>query len=440
MPWNLPLVAAAEADGGLTAGQDGATIRRTILPGGVRVLSEHVPGIRSVSVGLWVPVGSRDETDGHFGSTHFLEHLLFKGTATRTAAQIAEAFDAVGGEANASTGKEHTCYYARVLDTDLPMAIDVLTDMLTSSRIDEDELETERGVILEELAMNDDDPGDVAHEAFSAAVLASSPLGRPIGGTPDTIRAVPRSAVWEHYRTHYRPETLVVTAAGGVDHDVLCALVADGLRRGGWDEDPQRAPRARRSSTPAAADLAEGGETVITRPVEQTNVILGTVGIGAHDERRFALTVLNTVLGGGMSSRLFQEIREKRGLAYTTYAFGSPHAETGVFGLYAGCAPAKAAEVESLLVRELDRLADGGVSEDELRRGIGQLTGGMVLGLEDTGARMSRLGRAEVTMGELYSIDESLDALRGVTGDQVQDLAQTLASRPRHVVRVGPGA
>ena len=438
MPWNLPLVAATSADGGLTAGQDGATIRRTVLPGGVRVLSEHVPGIRSVSVGLWVPVGSRDETDGHFGSTHFLEHLLFKGTRTRSATQIAEAFDAVGGEANAATGKEHTCYYARVLDTDLPMAIDVLTDMLTSSRIDAGELETERGVILEELAMNDDDPGDVAHEAFSAAVLAHSALGRPIGGTPETIRAVPRDAVWEHYRAHYRPETLVVTAAGGVDHDALCALVAEGLQRGGWDADPERAPRARRSTVLEPQTLAAGTEKVIARPVEQTNVIVGAVGLGALDDRRFALTVLNTLLGGGMSSRLFQEIREKRGLAYTTYAFGSPHAETGTFGLYAGCAPAKAAEVESLLVRELDRLADGGVTEDELRRGIGQLTGGMVLGLEDTGARMSRLGRAEVTLGELYSIDESLDALRSVTAAQVQELAQTLASRPRHVVRVGP--
>ncbi|BDZ43906.1 hypothetical protein GCM10025865_32050 [Paraoerskovia sediminicola] len=214
MSWDLPLVAAGEAGSELTAGQDGATIRRSVLPGGVRVLTESMPGLRSATVGAWVGVGSRDETRGHFGSTHFLEHLLFKGTPTRSAMDIAEAFDAVGGEANAATGKEHTCYYARVLDADLPMAVDVITDMVTSATIDAAELETERGVILEEIAMNDDDPGDVVHEEFSTAVLGDTPLGRPIGGTPETIRAVPRDAVWEHYREHYRPETLVVAAAG----------------------------------------------------------------------------------------------------------------------------------------------------------------------------------------------------------------------------------
>ncbi len=245
MPWDLPLVPAGDAGAELTAAQDGATIRRSVLPGGVRVLTESMPGLRSATVGAWVGVGSRDETDGHFGSTHFLEHLLFKGTARRSAMDIAEAFDAVGGEANAATGKEHTCYYARVLDADLPMAVDVITDMVTSARLDPDELETERGVILEELAMNDDDPSDVVHEEFAAAVLAGHPLGRPIGGTPDTINAVPRDAVWEHYRWHYRPETLVVAAAGGVDHDTLVDQVGTALRDGGWTLDASGAPRAR---------------------------------------------------------------------------------------------------------------------------------------------------------------------------------------------------
>ena len=194
MPLDLPLVRPGQPGAEQSVGQDGdAIVRRSVLPGGVRVLTEHMPGLRSATVGAWVGVGSRDESDGHHGSTHFLEHLLFKGTARRTAMDIAEAFDAVGGEANAATGKEHTCYYARVLDTDLPMAVDVIADMVTSARLDTDELETERGVILEELAMNDDDPSDVAHEQFAALVLGEHPLGRPIGGTPDTIRAVPLS-------------------------------------------------------------------------------------------------------------------------------------------------------------------------------------------------------------------------------------------------------
>src|SRR3954453_9714825 len=246
MPLDLPLVRPGQPGSEQTVGQEGdAIVRRSVLPGGVRVLTEHMPGLRSATVGAWVGVGSRDESDGHHGSTHFLEHLLFKGTARRTAMDIAEAFDAVGGEANAATGKEHTCYYARVLNTDLPMAVDVIADMVTSARLETDELETERGVILEELAMNDDDPSDVAHEQFAALVLGEHPLGRPIGGTPESIRAVPRDAVWEHYRWHYQPETLVVSAAGGVDHDALVAQVSEALTTGGWQLDAVQPRRSR---------------------------------------------------------------------------------------------------------------------------------------------------------------------------------------------------
>ncbi|MFB8229241.1 M16 family metallopeptidase [Cellulosimicrobium sp. NPDC055967] len=440
MPWDLPLVPAGDAGAELTAGQDGATIRRSVLPGGVRVLTESMPGLRSATMGAWVGVGSRDETDGHFGSTHFLEHLLFKGTARRSAMDIAEAFDAVGGEANAATGKEHTCYYARVLDADLPMAVDVIADMVTSARLDPDELETERGVILEELAMNDDDPSDVVHEEFAAAVLGGHALGRPIGGTPDTINAVPREAVWEHYRWHYRPETLVVAAAGGVDHDTLVAQVGQALHDGGWSLDADTAPRARRDpADPALADVGTTGvELSVHRAVEQANVVIGGTGLSATDDRRFTLSVLSAVLGGGMSSRLFQEIREKRGLAYSTYSFASGHGGIGTFGLYAGCAPSKVDEVTELLHAELDRLAGDGITGAELDRSIGQLSGGMVLGLEDSGSRMSRLGKAELVYGELLSVEESLDAIRSVTADDVQKLAGELASRPRSVVRVGP--
>ncbi|GAA1872696.1 pitrilysin family protein [Myceligenerans crystallogenes] len=439
MPWHLPLAAAGEPGADLTAGQDGATIRRTVLPGGVRVLTEQMPGLRSATVGAWVGVGSRDETDGHFGSTHFLEHLLFKGTHRRTALDIAEAFDAVGGEANASTGKEHTCYYARVLDADLPMAVDVIGDMVTSARLDADELETERGVILEELAMTDDDPSDVAHEQFSLAVLGTHPLGRPIGGTADTIGAVPRAAVWDHYRTHYEPGTLVVAAAGGVDHDQLCDLVVHALSEGGWALEEAHAPRERRDGAATTDGIPAQGEVrTIDRPVEQANIVVGGTGLAATDDRRWALSVLNAALGGGMSSRLFQEIREKRGLAYTTYSFAAGYGGLGTFGLYAGCAPAKAEQVEKLLVDELERLAAGGITAAELERSVGQLRGGLVLGLEDSGSRMSRLGRAELVYGELYSVAESLERISAVTRQDVLALAQELAGRPRSVVRVGP--
>ncbi|RMI09771.1 M16 family metallopeptidase [Cellulomonas triticagri] len=439
MPLDLPLVAPGTPGSDVTAGQAGdGSVRRSVLPGGVRLLTEHVPGVRSASVGAWVGVGSRDESDGHHGSTHFLEHLLFKGTARRTAMDIAEAFDEVGGEANAATGKEHTCYYARVLDEDLPMAVDVISDMVTSARLDADELETERGVILEELAMNDDDPSDVVHERFATVVLGEHPLGRPIGGTPETIRAVPRDAVWAHYREHYRPGTLVVTAAGNVDHDALAAQVVRALGDGGWALDGAEVPAARRGPGDVVPVTARASQTTVRRSTEQGNVIVGSTGLTATDPRRFTLSVLNAVLGGGMSSRLFQEIREKRGLAYSTYSFASGHADTGVFGLYAGCAPAKIDEVTDLMVLELERLADGGITDAELRRSVGQLSGGLVLGLEDSGSRMSRLGKSELVHGELLSTQESLDRVRAVTAAEVADLAADLASRPRSVVRVGP--
>jgi len=444
VPLDLPLVRPGLPGAEQSAGQDGdAHVRRSVLPGGVRVLTEHMPGLRSATVGAWVGVGSRDETSGHFGSTHFLEHLLFKGTERRSAMDIAEAFDAVGGEANAATGKEHTCYYARVLDSDLPMAVDVIADMVTSARLDTDELETERGVILEELAMNDDDPSDVVHEQFATAVLGDHPLGRPIGGTPETIREVPRDAVWEHYRWHYRPQTLVVSAAGGVDHDTLCAQVADALVAGGWDLAEDASPSGRRV---VERELGAGEqglplvgvERSVRRHTEQANVIVGCTSLTATDERRFTLSVLNAVLGGGMSSRLFQEVREKRGLAYSTYSFASGHADTGVFGLYAGCTPAKVDEVVALMVAEWERLAQEPISAAELERSIGQLSGGLVLGMEDTGSRMSRLGKAELVHGSLLSVDESLERVRAVTAQDVQELAAELASRPRSVVRVGP--
>ncbi|WP_159621822.1 M16 family metallopeptidase [Ruania rhizosphaerae] len=422
----------------------GALVRRSVLPGGIRVLTEAMRGQRSVAVGAWVAVGSRDETDGHHGSTHFLEHLLFKGTPRRDAMAIASAFDAVGGEANAATGKEHTCYFARVLDADQPMAVDVILDMVTSAVLDPSEFTSEREVILEELAMNEDDPGDVAHERFSAQVFGTHPLGRPIGGTPETIRDVPRDAVFEHYRRTYIPSELVVTAAGGVDHDELCSQVLSAVRSGGWDLLEGVRPAARRRAggdqhVGASGDFpTDPSILTVHRSTEQANVLLGGLGLPAGDERRFEMSVLNAVLGGSMSSRLFQEVREKRGLAYAVYSFSGGFADAGMFGLYAGCAPGKVEQVVDLLEEQWQLLASDLVPVQELERGIGQVCGQMVLGLEDNGSRMSRLGRTEISTGELLTVTETLDRVRAVRAEDVRALAADLLVQPRHLTVVGP--
>jgi len=414
----------------------GSSVRRSVLPSGVRILSEHVPGSQSVSVSFSVAVGSRDETNNHFGSTHFLEHLLFKGTKTRSAMDIAVAFDSVGGSSNASTGKEHTSYYAKVQDKALPIAVEVIADMLTSSLIDETEFENERPVILEELAMNDDDPQDVVHEAFSTAVLGDHPLGRPIGGTIETITAVSRAAVWEHYQNNYRPQDLVVAAAGSVDHKELIKLVEQGLSTAGWDLGLQAKPVPRRLLNPAK--ISRGSKlNVIHRPISQVNIMVGSEGLYVDDPRRYAMGVLNTVLGGGMSSRLFQEIREKRGLAYSVYSFNQGYSDAATFGLYAGCSPAKAKEVTELMIAELDKVAQAGITSEELALARGNISGSLALKFETNQARMSRLASAEIVAGEFMDLDETIERFEAVELSQVQALAQDLISLPRSIVAVG---
>jgi predicted Zn-dependent peptidase len=414
----------------------GSSVRRSVLPSGVRILTEHVPGSQSVSVSFSVAVGSRDETNNHFGSTHFLEHLLFKGTKTRTAMDIAVAFDSVGGSSNASTGKEHTSYYAKVQDKALPIAVEVIADMLTSSLIDETEFENERPVILEELAMNDDDPQDVVHEAFSTAVLGDHPLGRPIGGTIETITAVSRAAVWEHYQNNYRPQDLVVAAAGSVDHQELIKLVEQGLATAGWDLGLQAKPVPRRLLNPA--QISRGSKlNVIHRPISQVNIMVGSEGLYVDDPRRYAMGVLNTVLGGGMSSRLFQEIREKRGLAYSVYSFNQGYSDAATFGLYAGCSPAKAKEVTELMIAELDKVAQSGITSEELALARGNISGSLALKFETNQARMSRLASAEIVAGEFMDLDETIERFAAVELSQVQALAQDLLKLPRSIVAVG---
>ena len=412
----------------------GAVVRRSVLPSGVRVLTEQVPGAMSASVGFWVPVGSRDERDDALGATHFLEHLLFKGTRTRSAFDIAVAFDEVGGEHNALTAKEHTCYYAKVRDRDLGMAVDVLADMVTSSLLDPDEFERERDVILEELAMADDDPGDVAGERLSELVHGLvAPLGRPIGGTPESIRAVSRDRVAEHYREHYDAGDLVVTVAGAVDHDTVVEQLHEALSRYGWALGDAK-PKGRRDG--ALQPYTGGGLTAVRRPLEQVSLIVGTPGLTATDPRRSTMAVLNAVLGAGMSSRLFQEIREKRGLAYSVYSFASGYADAGLMGMAAACAPRKTLEVAGLMIDELERLADG-ASEEELERAKGQLAGGSALALEESDTRMARLGRAELTLGEFLDIDATLERIERVTDADVRQLAAELSGGPRSIAAVG---
>ncbi|MGC4895789.1 M16 family metallopeptidase [Micromonospora sp. DT31] len=414
----------------------GGTIRRTVLPNGLRVLTEAIPAMRSVSFGIWVAVGSRDETGSQAGAAHFLEHLLFKGTNKRSALEISAEIEAVGGETNAFTTKEYTCYYARVLDEDLPLAIDVMCDAVADSVLTAADVETERGVILEEIAMHDDEPGDEVHDLFTGAVYGDHPLGRLISGTEETVTAMTRRQIQNFYRRRYTAPQIVIAAAGNLDHTTVVKLVRQALRGTPLDTDPA-APAPHRPVTPRvrtkpATTLVEPKET------EQAHVVLGCPGIGRTDERRFALGVLNNVLGGGMSSRLFQEIREQRGLAYSVYSYAGQYADSGVFAVYAGCAPGKVDEVLDLIRAELARVAADGITEAELVRGRGMSKGSFVLGLEDTGSRMSRLGKGELLYGNLMPVDELLARVDAVTLAEVNKLAAELLGRPMSLAVVGP--
>jgi predicted Zn-dependent peptidase len=403
---------------------------KTVLPGGLRVVTEAVPGVRSAAFGIWVGVGSRDEALPEHGASHFLEHLLFKGTARRDALEIAAVVDAVGGELNAFTAKEYTCYYARVLDTDLPLAVDVVSDLVTSALVAPADVASERGVILEEISMHDDDPGDVVHDAFSEALYGDHPLGRPVIGTVESIEALTAEAIAGYYRGRYRAPEMVVSVAGHVDHDAVVRLVEQA-----FSGLPAASPSPLR---PWAPPPALSGTVVEDRPTEQAHLVLGTHGLARDDERRYALSVLNNALGGGMSSRLFQEIREKRGLAYSVYSYSSHHHDTGMFGVYAGCSPARVDEVLELCRDELATAADKGVSDEEIDRAKGQMRGSLVLGLEDSGSLMSRIGKAELVHGEVTAIDEVLARIEAVTPDDVRAVADDVLRRPLSLGIIGP--
>jgi len=415
--------------------EDGGVVRRTVLPSGLRIISEQIPGQRSATIGVWVGVGSRDESPALHGCSHFLEHLLFKGTPERSALDISIALDAVGGEFNAFTAKEYTCFHARVLDDDVPLAVDVLGDMITSSVITTDDVEAERDVILDEIAMHDDDPDDVAHNLFNALAWGDAPLGRPIAGTVASIEAMTRDQVRRFYRRHYRPERMVVSVAGSVDHARFVRLVRRSFARQGFLDGTGTPVAARRTTRSRAA---ASGVVEATRQFEQVNVVLGVRGLTRSDPRRFALGVLNAALGGGTSSRLFQEVREKRGLAYSVFSFASQHVDAGLVGVSVGCLPAKLDQVLAVVRAELAKVAESGIDAEELARGKGQLKGGLVLGLEDSASRMTRLGKSELVDDELLSIDEVLARIDAVTLDDVRVLAADLFAQPEILAVVGP--
>jgi predicted Zn-dependent peptidase len=427
----------------MTSEQSAAsTVRRTVLPGGLRVVTEFLPAVRSVALGIWVGVGSRDEDIPHAGATHYLEHLLFKGTRKRTALDISAEMDAVGGEMNAFTAKEYTCYYARVLDADLPLAIDVLSDMVTSSLISPKDVDAERGVVLEEIAMNEDDPTDTVHEAFTTQLFGDTPLGRPILGTVESINGITRDQINEHYVARYTPPHLVIAAAGNLDHDAVVAGVQAAFAGVLPDFSGQSpaSPRLRDAGGlwDGYGPAAGTGVKLVSRPIEQANLVLGCEGLARTDDRRFALAVLNAALGGGMSSRLFQEVREKRGLAYSVYSFASQHADTGMWGVYAGCLPSKADEVLSICAAEVAKVVDEGFTDAELDRGKGQVRGGIVLGLEDPSSRMTRLGKSELVYPTLEPVDDVLAAIDAVTHDDIRSIASEILTRPKALAVVGP--
>jgi predicted Zn-dependent peptidase len=411
-------------------------IARTEFGSGLRVVTERMPSVRSVSLGFWVLAGSRDEAPKISGASHFLEHLLFKGTSSRSAQQIAENFDAVGGDVNAFTAKEYTCYYARVRDRDLEMAVDHLADMIQDSLIRKEDLDSERQVILEEIHMHEDSPEDVVHDLFTETLWPEHPLGRPILGTVETIEAATPAAVKRFYRKHYVPGHLVVAAAGNLQHDELLTMLRARMDTGRVVRSGQapewRVRASGRAPAPSGLDLIK------RRKTEQANICLGTNGLDRGDPDRFAFLVANTALGGGMSSRLFQEVREKRGLAYSVYSYHAQYTEAGLFTCYAGTTPSRATEVVGLLRRELADVRDGGLTQEEFDRAKGHVKGSLVLALEDPGGRMSRLGKSEIAQGEILTVNESLRRIEGVTLEDAKRAAERVLSQPMTLTVLGP--
>jgi len=402
----------------------------TTLPNGLRIISQDMPSLRSLAVGAWVGTGSRDESPAEGGASHFLEHLLFKGSADWTARRISEAFDAIGARHNAFTSKEYTCFWARMRDVDLELGVEILGEMLQRPAFRPDEIDNERGVVLEEINMNEDDPTDVAHEQFIEALWGTHPLAPPILGARDVISSMTRDTIHDYWKRRYTPASTVIAVAGRVDHDLLVEVVGDAFA--GWAGDATE--RAHVDPTPAAK------VGVRHRDTEQAHLILGSPSITRNDERRYALTVADHVLGGGMSSRLFNEIREMRGLAYAVHAFRLPFSDAGANAVYVGTTPSQTAEVLKIVRDEFDKLMDDGLTDDELDRAKGHIQGSLALSLEDPDGRMNRLGRNEITGLEHRSVDEIVARVDAVTAADVIDVARAAYAGPYVIGATGPFA
>ena len=400
----------------------------TTLPNGLRVISQDMPSVRSVAIGMWVDAGSRDETPVEAGDTHFLEHLLFKGSDRLSAQAIAEAFDAVGAQHNAFTSKEYTSYWARLRDADLPLATEILSEMLIRPAFRQEEIDSERHVVMEEINMNEDDPTDVAHEMFVRSLWSGHPLAPPILGTRESITEMTRDTIAGYWGRRYSPKSVVVAAAGRVDHGDLVAQID--AHMGEW-------------SGPAIERHVEATEpraevNVTRRDTEQAHLVFGGEALNRDDERRWALTVVDHVLGGGMSSRLFREIREQRGLAYAVHSFRLPFKDSGAFAIYVGTTPTQTSEVLKLVRSELDKMMQDGLTEEELNRAKGHVAGALALSLEDSGSRMNRLGRNELTGIEQLSVDDIVARVEAVDLGQALNVAREVYSGPYVLGAVGP--
>ncbi|HEX6423703.1 MAG TPA: pitrilysin family protein [Acidimicrobiales bacterium] len=402
-------------------------IRESRLANGVRLVTERMPEARSVTLGVWVGVGGRDEPDELAGASHFLEHLLFKGTPTRSARQIAELVDATGGEMNAFTTREHTAYYTRLPAAQVDLGLDILGDVLTEPAFRPHEVDAERQVIVEEILMNLDVPEDHVHTLLAEALFPGHPLGREVLGTRETVEAATRDQIADFFGRWYLPRNLVVVAAGDLDHDHVVERLDGSLGRLAGGERPMR----------DVPEVDVEPRLVLDDPTEQVHVAMGWRGVDHHDDDRYALTIANQILGGGMASRLFQQVREERGLCYSVYSWASTYADAGTAGIYAGTAPSRLPEVLSVVDDEVAKLVASGVTEGELAVAKGFVEGSLVLGLEDSGSRMARLGRSLMARDEIVTVEDQLARIRAVTADQVAAVAARVFGGPRALAVIG---
>jgi len=388
--------------------------RKTTFDNGLRILTESVPYVKSVSVGIWVTSGSRDETESEAGLAHFIEHMIFKGTARRNALQIAKEIDQIGGLANAYTSKEFTCFHARVMSDHLPLAVDLLTDIFLHSVFSAEDIDRERQVILQEINMIEDTPDEHVHVLFGQNFWPGAALGRPILGTVDTVSRAGQEELFQYLKKHYLPNKIVISAVGDLEHEAFVDLIGPSLEvlPAGEDNLVRQPPQVKT------------GVTVTKKDLEQVHLCLGTPFPNAMDERRYAAAMLNTILGGNMSSRLFQEIRENRGLAYAIYSFLTTYIDTGLLCVYAGVSQDQAAEVISLILAELNKFRSGGIKEAEIKAAREYLKGGIALNLESTDNLMTRLAKNEVTYHRYISFEEIMSSIDQVTKDQMVELAQ----------------